>query len=97
MCMILRVSPLCAYEYALRYVGFEQVSQQSQKAGALDMFSWRLQSDTSDSGASRTGNVFHVVDLRPADVDEVFAVGLQWSWLKVVYFLDSMILIVVRT
>lgn len=40
-----------------------------------------------------TSNVFHVVDLRPADVDEVLAVGLQWSRLKVVYFLNAMILI----
>jgi hypothetical protein len=40
-----------------------------------------------------TGNIFHVVDLGPADVDEVLAVGLQWSRLKVVYFLNTMILL----
>ena len=44
-----------------------------------------------------TGNVFHVVDLRPADIDEVLAVGLQWSRLKVVYFLNAMILFDVST
>lgn len=39
-----------------------------------------------------TSNVLHVVSLRPADIDEVLAVGFQWSWLKVVYFLDSVVL-----
>lgn len=39
-----------------------------------------------------TCDIFHIVHLRPADVNKILAVRLQCSWLKVIYFLDTMVL-----
>lgn len=47
---------------------------------------------TYSNGHQLTCDAFHVVDLRPADVEKVLAVRIDSSRLEVIYFLYTMVL-----